>query len=69
MWLQFAIDEGSVPESITPVQEKSSALSHWHRADQTSFGNRVHLGRYVLVMKMQNGNWLIVEHAAFNVHE
>lgn len=68
-WLQFAIDQGSVLESITPVREKSSdTLAYGTGETKRLVQNEVHLGRYLLVMELQNGKWRIVEHAAFNVH-
>ncbi len=69
-WLQFALDQGSVLESIQPVREKSSdRLAYGTGETKRRVGQEMHLGRYLIVMEQQNGEWRIVEHAAFNVHE
>lgn len=69
-WLQFALDQGSVLESIQPVREKSSErLAYGTGETKRRVGQEIHLGRYLIVMEQQDGEWRIVEHAAFNVHE
>ncbi len=69
-WLQFALDQGSVLESIQPVREKSSErLAYGTGETKRRVGQEMHLGRYLIVMEQQNGEWRIIEHAAFNVHE
>ena len=68
-WLKFAIDQGSILESISPVREKSSGtLAYGTGETKRLVGNEVHFGRYLLVMELQNGKWRIVEHASFSVH-
>ena len=69
-WLQFALDQGSVLEIIQPVREKSSdRIAYGTGETKRRVGQEMHLGRYLIVMEQQNGEWRIVEHAAFNVHE
>ena len=69
-WLQFAFDQGSVLESITPARENfSDTLAYGTGHTKRLAGNEIHLGRYLIVMEKRNGQWSIVEHASFNVHE
>ena len=69
-WLQFAIDQGSVLESINLAREKQSGTLAYATGDTRRLvGKEVHLGRYLLVMEWQNGHWRIIEHASFNVHD
>jgi len=69
-WLQFAMDQGSVLESITPIREKAwNALAYGTGQTKRLVGKEVHLGRYLLVLEQQSGRWCLVEHASFNVHE
>lgn len=69
-WLQFAFDQGSVLESITPVREKSSDTLAYGTGDTKRLaGKEVHLGHYLIVMEKRDGGWRIVEHASFNAHE
>jgi len=69
-WLQFAFDQGSVLESITPAREKSSnTLAYGTGETKRLVGKEIHLGRYLIVMEQRNGRWSIIEHASFNVHE
>ncbi len=69
-WLQFAFDQGSVLESITPTREKSSdTLAYGTGNTKRLVGKDVHLGRYLIVMEKRNGRWSIVEHASFNARE
>jgi len=69
-WLQFAIDQGSVLEAINLAREKQSGTLAYAAGDTRRLvGKEVHLGRYLLVMELQNGQWRIIEHASFNVHE
>src|SRR5215469_707211 len=69
-WLQFAFDQGSVLEDITPTREKSSdTLAYETGRTKRLAGKEIHLGRYLIVMEKRNGQWSIVEHASFNVHE
>jgi len=69
-WLQFAFDQGSVLESITPARETSSdALAYGTGNTKRLVGKEIHLGRYLIVMEKRNGRWSIVEHASFNAHE
>lgn len=69
-WLQFAFDQGSVLESITPDREKSSAtLAYGTGHTKRMVGKEVHLGHYLIVMERRSGLWSIVEHASLNAHE
>lgn len=69
-WLQFALDRGSVLDSITPDREESSdTLAYGAGHTRRLAGNEVHLGRYLIVIQLQQGKWRIVEHASFNVKE
>ena len=69
-WLQFAFDQGSVLESITPVRETSSdTLAYGTGNTKRLVGQDIHLGRYLIVMEKRNGRWSIVEHASLNAHE
>ena len=69
-WLQFAFDQGSVLESITPAREKSSeTLAYGTGRTKRLVGKEVHLGRYLIVMEKRNGEWRIVEHASLNARE
>lgn len=69
-WLQFAIDQGSVLEAINLTREKQSGTLAYATGDTRRLVRKeVHLGRYLLVMELQNGQWRIIEHASFNVHE
>ena len=69
-WLQFAFDQGSVLEDISPTREKSSENLAYGTGHTKRFaGKEIHLGRYLIVMEKRNGRWSIVEHASFNVHE
>src|SRR5262245_22209690 len=67
-WLQFAFDQGSVLEAITATREKSSGtIAYGTGHTRRLVGKEVHLGRYLIVMGKRNGQWLILEHASFNV--
>lgn len=69
-WLQFALDQGSVLESITPTREKSSnTLAYGTGSTKRLAGKEIHLGRYLIVMEKRNGQWRIVEHASLNAHD
>ena len=69
-WLQFAFDEGSVLENITPARENSSdTLAYGTGFTKRLVGKEIHLGRYLIVMEKRNGQWSIVEHASFKAHE
>jgi|SRR5579859_1007422 len=69
-WLQFAFDQGSVLEDISPTREKSSGNLAYGTGHTTRLaGKEIHLGRYLIVMEKRNGQWRVVEHASFNVHE
>ena len=69
-WLQLAFDQGSVLEDITPTRENSSdTLAYGTGHTKRLAGKEIHLGRYLIVMEKRNGQWSIVEHASFNVHE
>ena len=69
-WLQFAFDQGSRLETITPARENSSAtIAYGTGRTKRLAGKEVHLGRYLIVLEKRKGRWLIIEHASFNVHE
>lgn len=69
-WLQFAFDQGSVLESITPAREKcSDTLAYGTGRTKRLVGKEIHLGRYLIVMEKRKGKWSIVEHASFNASE
>ena len=69
-WVQFAIEQGSVLESITPIREQSSdTLAYGTGQTKRLVGKEVHLGRYLLVLEKKNGRWRIIEHASFNAHD
>ncbi len=69
-WLQFAMDQGSVLDSIAADRESAAdTLAYSAGHTRRLVGNEVHLGRYLIVMQLQDGKWRIVEHASFNVHE
>jgi len=69
-WLQFAFDQGSVLENITPAREKSSdTLAYGTGRTKRLVGKEIHLGHYLIVMEKRNGQWSIIEHASFNAHE
>lgn len=69
-WLQFAFDQGSVLDSITPTRENSSgSLAYGTGSTRRLVGKEVHLGHYLIVMKKRDGQWRIVEHASLNAHE
>lgn len=69
-WLQFALDQGSVLDSITPDREKSSdTLAYGTGRTKRLAGKEVHFGHYLIVMEKRNGTWSIIEHASLNAHE
>jgi ketosteroid isomerase-like protein len=69
-WLQFAFDQGSVLDNITPTREKSSeTLAYGTGRTKRLVGKETHLGHYLIVMEKRNGQWVIVEHASLNAHE
>jgi len=69
-WLQFALDQGSILESINAAREKSSGtLAYATGHTKRLVGKEVHLGRYLIVMEKRDGRWMIVEHASLNVRE
>jgi ketosteroid isomerase-like protein len=68
-WLQFAFDQGSVLDSITATREQSSnTIAYGTGETKRLAGKEVHLGRYLIVLEKRDEKWVIVEHAAFNVH-
>lgn len=69
-WLEFAFHQGSVLESITPMQEKSSdTLAYGTGNTKRLVGKEMHFGRYLIVLEKRDGRWRIVEHASFNARE
>ena len=68
-WLQIAFDQGSMLEAITAIREKlSTTIAYGTGRTRRLVGEKVHLGRYLIVLEKRAGKWIIVEHASFNVH-
>lgn len=66
-WLQFAFDQGSMLEAITPIREKSSdSIAYGTGRTKRWVGQEAHVGHYLIVLENRHGHWIIVEHASFN---